>query len=174
MHVTQAGSPPPTPLLPCYSNLSYHAAKPIVSVSQCPSQEEEIESAQSLCGCSISYCTSQSKLSRVGCGNAVKSLRYHCAKCFKSFTRHPDLKRHMKVAPCGERVPCTVCTKLLCRKDALMRHLCTRDGRNRCSRLLEEKQISKEAVASGRVTRQDIGTAMEIEAAFKRFENSYY
>jgi hypothetical protein len=53
-----------------------------------------------------------------------------------------------------------------------MRHLYRRDGLNPCSRLLEEKQISKEAVTSGRVTRQDIGTAMEIEAAFKRYENS--
>ena len=169
MHVTEAGPPPPTPLLSCSSNLSCHAATQVVIVSQCASQDEEIESAQSLCGCSISYCRSQSKLSRFGCRNAV---RYRCKKCSTSFSRYPDLKRHMNAAPCGEGVRCTVCTKLLCRKDALMRHLYRRDGLNPCSRLLEEKQISKEAVTSGRVTRQDIGTAMEIEAAFKRYENS--
>lgn len=174
MQVPSNAPPQVTPLLSCTSDLNCEGNERVLDLPLCSFEEDDdIECERLVCRCSISYCHIQSKERHIGCGRIVKKKSvYYCKKCFTTFTRQPDLNRHLRGSRCGERVPCRVCKKLLCRKDAVMRHLCRRDGRNRCSRFLEDKQISKEAVASGRVSREDLGTDMEIEAALTKYENS--
>jgi hypothetical protein len=172
MQESSAASPLGAPLLSCSSNSTCHRYEQVLNLLRCSLLKEEIECARSLCRCRCRPVESHE--CRVDFGKIVKkSPSIYCKKCYTSFTRQPDLNRHMRGYSCGgQRVPCQVCKKLLCRKDAVMRHLLRKDGRNRCSMLLEEKQISKEAVASGRITRGEIGTDKEIEAALKRYGDS--
>jgi hypothetical protein len=72
---------------------------------------------------------------------------------------------------CGSRIfSCIVCQRCLCRKDSLMRHLTRNAGRNPCSKVLDDAQIGYDAVAARRVSRSELGTDRQIEAALNSYK----
>ena len=118
----------------------------------------------------LSYCLDQPMDRRIV---QERTADWHqCGVCWKRFRRKPDCTRHEKFTCGSDDFGCIVCKKDLCRKDSLMRHLTRNAGRNPCSMVLEDAQISNNAVASRRASRKDLGTDREIEAALKRYERS--